>query len=86
MTMEKITSPIVEGIFPPEQAIAPISDLYAVKIRFHELMIQGNDLEEDIKMRERKIKNLRDMCENLIASIKCSNKPVILKGWIELSR
>lgn len=86
MTMEKITSPLVEGTFTSAQAIALITELYDVKIRFHESMIQGNTMEEDIKMRERKIKSLQDIRANLIASVKASGNAVVLQSWMELSR
>ncbi|MFM9006547.1 MAG: hypothetical protein ACKOSR_13770 [Flavobacteriales bacterium] len=84
--MEKITSPLVEGTFTSAQAIALITELYDVKIRFHESMIQGNTMEEDIKMRERKIKSLQDIRANLIASVKASGNAVVLQSWMELSR
>ena len=86
MTMEKITSPLVEGTFTQAQAIALITELYDVKIRFHESMIQGNTMEEDIKMRERKIKSLQNIRESLITSVKASGMAVVLQSWMELSR
>ena len=84
--MEKITSPLVEGTFTQAQAIALITELYDVKIRFHESMIQGNTMEEDIKMRERKIKSLQNIRESLITSVKASGMAVVLQSWMELSR
>lgn len=85
MTMEKITSPLVEGTFALHQAIALVTELYDVKIRFHESMIQGNTMEEDVKMRERKIKSLQETRAHLIARIKSSGNVVAIRSDIELT-
>ncbi len=50
---------LIDGQFSATDAIAIITQLTEVKIKYHENKIKSSHNEEDIKMRERKIKNLQ---------------------------
>ena len=50
---------LIEGQFNQKDALDLISKLIDAKIKFHENRITSTCTEEDIKMRERKIKHLQ---------------------------
>ena len=50
---------LLNGTFSSKESIEIINQLFQVKIRFHEDKIKSSHNEEDIKMRERKIKFLQ---------------------------
>ncbi|HEX8377962.1 MAG TPA: hypothetical protein VF602_09095 [Pedobacter sp.] len=50
---------LIQGQFPPNEAIEVITRMIHIKIRYHESKISGLSSEEDIKSREAKIKGLQ---------------------------
>ena len=55
---------LLEGNFTQSEALELLTQLVYVKIKFHESKIEKSDNEEDIKMRENRIKRLhRDFYE-----------------------
>ncbi|RDB06954.1 hypothetical protein [Runella aurantiaca] len=50
--------PFLKGNFTQSEALDILTQLVHVKIKFHESKIEKSDNEEDIKMRENRIKNL----------------------------
>ncbi|OIN56051.1 hypothetical protein [Arsenicibacter rosenii] len=50
---------LIKGDFTPTEAIDILTGMVNVKIKFHERKIAGTDSEEDIKMRERRIRQLQ---------------------------
>ena len=50
---------LVHGEFSSQEAIDIITKMVQVKIKFHEEKITGSPSEEDIKMREQRIKGLQ---------------------------
>ena len=50
---------LIDGQFSITDAIAILTQLTEVKIKYHENKIKSSHNEEDIKMRERKIKKLQ---------------------------
>jgi hypothetical protein len=50
---------LIDGQFSATEAIAILTQLTEVKIKYHENKIKSSHNEEDIKMRERKIKKLQ---------------------------
>ena len=50
---------LIDGQFNAADAIAILTQLAEVKIKYHENKVKTSHNEEDIKMRERKIKNLQ---------------------------
>lgn len=57
--MEKFTIQLIQGSFSKEEASHLIAKMIDVKIKFHEDKISNSDNEEDIKMRETRIKQLQ---------------------------
>ena len=55
---------LLKGNFSQSDALDILTQLVHVKIKFHESKIEKSDNEEDIKMRENRIKKLlQDFCE-----------------------
>jgi ribosomal protein S15P/S13E len=50
---------IIKGKFKPDEALSIITKMIDVKIKFQEEKIKTSDNEEDIKMRENRIKSLQ---------------------------
>lgn len=50
---------LIKGNFTSKEAMELITELIHVKIKFHENKIKLADQEEDIKMREKRIKQLQ---------------------------
>ncbi len=50
---------LIDGVFSAQDAAELISQMFSVKIKFHEQKISQSTSEEDIKFRENKIKNLQ---------------------------
>lgn len=50
---------LIDGQFDTAEAIEIIGQLIQVKIKYHENKIKSSHNEEDVKMRERKIKTLQ---------------------------
>lgn len=51
---------LIQGQFSPQEAIDIITKMIHVKIKFHEDKIHSHSNEEDIKMREKRIKKLQE--------------------------
>ncbi len=54
-----MTIQLIKGQFNAKEAIELITQMVHVKIKFHETQITDNSSEEDIKMREHRIKQLQ---------------------------
>jgi hypothetical protein len=50
---------LIKGIFTTAEAVDILTQLVQVKIKFHENKIEKSHSEEDIKMREQRIKQLQ---------------------------
>ncbi|GAB2628857.1 hypothetical protein GCM10027035_23440 [Emticicia sediminis] len=50
---------LIQGQFGGREAIELITQMIHTKVKFHENIIGNNDNEEDIKMRENRIKQLQ---------------------------
>lgn len=50
---------LIQGQFGGKEAIELITQMIHAKVKFHENIIGENDNEEDIKMRENRIKQLQ---------------------------
>lgn len=59
VSAEEITLPLIRGTFSKEDALDLITHLIHVKVRFHENRITDSSSEEDVKMRETRIKELQ---------------------------
>lgn len=55
---------LIEGEFEAKDALEIIAQMIQVKIKYHEKKIDNMHHEEDIKLREKKIKNLQNVLHN----------------------
>jgi hypothetical protein len=65
---------LIDGIFDVSDAVELIAGLYQQKLRYHESKIKSSDSEEDIKLREEKIKQLQLQLSNVRAYIQGGEK------------
>ncbi|GAA4460152.1 hypothetical protein GCM10023189_34860 [Nibrella saemangeumensis] len=54
-----MTIQLINGHFNPQEALDILTQMVYVKIQFHENKIKHSDSEEDIKTREKRIKDLQ---------------------------
>lgn len=54
---------LIDGAFSPAETLELLTQVYQVKIKFHEEKVRKSANEEDIKMRESKIKLLQKNLE-----------------------
>jgi hypothetical protein len=73
---------LIDGGFTPQEAIQLISSLIEVKIKFHEQKISLSDTEEDIKLREQKIKRLQHELAAMKSTLLSSTGLVHVKSKI----
>lgn len=73
---------LIDGAFSPTESIEILTQLYHVKIKFHEEKVRTSANEEDIKMREGKIKALQKNLEEARAYINSENKNFHMEGII----
>jgi hypothetical protein len=76
---------LINGGFSREEAYHLLAELVAVKIRFHQAKISAADNEEDIKMREGRIKGLQERLEKFHAELKNMGGYVHLEGKVSLN-
>lgn len=77
--------PLIQGQFSRQEALELITKLIAVKIRFHEDKIRNSSQEEDIKMRESRIKQLQKELYELRRSWDQEKGQVSLQAIIEIN-
>lgn len=77
--------PLIQGQFSRQEALELITKLIAVKIRFHEDKIRDSLQEEDIKMRETRIKQLQKELYELRRSWDKEKGQVSLQAIIEIN-
>lgn len=75
---------LIQGQFDPNEAIALIAQMVHVKIKYHENKINSNSNEEDIKIREAKIKQLQKELFELRKSINSKTDSVKLEAIIKI--
>jgi len=76
--------PLISGQFDKEDSIELLSELIQVKIRFHENKIRDNHNEEDIKMREQKIKQLQQGLSDAKKFIRENSRSVVVESEIAI--
>jgi hypothetical protein len=69
---------LVKGGFNVNEAIDLMSQLVQVKIKFHETRIHASHSEEDIKMRENRIKQLQNDLAAARNYLKTRNDSIIM--------
>ncbi|MEO5592434.1 MAG: hypothetical protein ABIR15_02740 [Chitinophagaceae bacterium] len=75
---------LIKGSFNSKDAIELITQLINVKIQFHENKIGKTHNEEDIKMRERRIKQLQNDIHNARKYIESKGNSITLESEIDL--
>lgn len=75
---------LLKGTFSKTEAIALISQLVEAKIKFHEQKIENDSSEEQIKMRESRIKELQQQWKALREAIAAGGGTVEAEGMIEV--
>lgn len=61
---------LLKGHFSPQETIDMLSQMLNIKIAFHENKISHSDQEEDIKMREKRIRELQNELTELKVFVK----------------
>lgn len=76
---------LIKGNYDSKEAFELISRLVQVKIDFHEKQIASGQSEEDIKMRERRIKELQDELMQARERLGAEHQRINLEGSIHLN-
>jgi len=76
---------LIDGQFTSSEAISIITQMIHVKIKFHESKIENNSNEEDVKMRERKIKRLQKELYEVRHEIENSSGMLVMHSNITLT-
>lgn len=77
---------LIKGKFSPTDALHLLQDLEKLKIKYHENKISQTDSEEDIKMRETRIKQIQADFKKTYEWLHSQNKPFIqLESVIHLA-
>jgi len=76
---------LIQGEFNSKEALDIITQMIHVKIKFHEDKINRSSNEEDIKMREDRIKKLQRDLYQLRQLVQSKHKKVHLESVIEVS-
>lgn len=75
---------LIHGHFDKEDALELLTQLMAVKIRFHENKIMHTHNEEDIKMREMRIKQLQNDLHEVRKQLGKKGDAISLRSEIEI--
>lgn len=75
---------LMHGHFSKTDALDLITQMIHVKIRYHENKIKASSVEEDIKMRETKIKRLQKDLFDLKKHLDSNNNAVSITSQIEI--
>lgn len=76
---------ILNGQFEPKDALSLITQMIHMKIKFHEGKILNNDAEEDILMREARIKKLQKLLFDSTKYLNALSHPVSIHSTIQLN-
>ena len=75
---------ILNGQFEASDALHILTEFVKVKIRYHEGKIEAESLEEDVKLRETRIRQLQNELEGIRNLVTKTNTGVVLKCDIEI--
>jgi 3-methyladenine DNA glycosylase/8-oxoguanine DNA glycosylase len=79
-----MTIKLIDGHFQSAEALEIITKMIHVKISFHEDKINQSQNEEDIKMREKRIKQLQKDLYDVRQHIEATKKGISMNADIEL--
>ncbi len=77
---------LLQGRFSKQDALDLIAQMIQTKISFHEKKIGLSHNEEDIKMRESRIKQLQNSLADVRRQLKGSDEAISLHAQIEISQ
>lgn len=80
--MKESSINLINGTFYREEAINLITELVEVKLRFHENRIDQHTNEEDIKQREKRIKELQNDLARLRLTLQEGKSTININGQI----
>jgi hypothetical protein len=76
--------PLIHGQFSKTDVLDLMTQLVQVKIRFHENKIKASHHEEDIKMRETRIKELQKSLYEIKKNLEFSGNNLSMQSQIEI--
>lgn len=76
---------LIQGEFSASDALDLITQMLHVKIKYHENKILNNSNEEDIKLRESKIRQLQNQLAELRDHVKLNSKRLHINSVIEIN-
>ena len=75
---------LIQGQFEPREAISIITNMIEIKIRFHEDKIHSLANEEDIEMREKRIKKLQEELHQVRNYLTDKKSPIVLDSVLNI--
>jgi hypothetical protein len=75
---------LIEGSYNVKEALELLTEFIHIKIRFQENKISGQCSEEDIKFREKRIKQLQKSLFDARAFVEQNGESISLKSSIEI--
>lgn len=75
---------LMQGVFSSKDALDIVTQMINVKVKYHESKISNSINEEDIKMREKRIKQLQKELYDLRQQYLDSNKNISITGELIL--
>ncbi len=76
---------LINGVYSKDDALDLVQQMFNVKLRFHETKISTSDSEEDIKMRERRIKELQKDLAGFRETLGKHQGPVTMHAPLEVN-
>ncbi|MEN9336436.1 MAG: hypothetical protein RLZZ500_1423 [Bacteroidota bacterium] len=76
---------LIQGQFSSVEALELLREMVDVKIKFHERKIANSASEEDIKFREKRIKDLQAEWKQIQIQVQQREIPVSLKAMVHVS-
>lgn len=76
---------LIKGCFDKSEALELISQMVHVKIKYHENKIKGSEKEEDIKMREKRIKQLQHEFHELRTQLMSVDQTINIESGIGIA-
>lgn len=76
---------LIQGQFTSQETVALLREMVDVKIKFHERKIATAASEEDIKFREKRIKDLQAEWQQIQVQIQQNEIPVSFKAAVNVT-
>ncbi|MFW2476238.1 MAG: hypothetical protein ACN4EP_04960 [Sediminibacterium sp.] len=83
--MVQLQLQLIKGSFDKSEALELISQMVHVKIKYHENKIKESEKEEDIKMREKRIKQLQHEFHELRTQLMSVDQTINIESGIGIA-